>query len=130
MSKYYKFDKQTKEFKKRKQGKVIDEENNIKESNNLSRIYTVNRECYFLRLLLNNEIGPTSFKFLRTVDVVVYDNYQDACLQLGLIGNDKEWVDVMTESKLCDSPYKMRQLFSIILTFCETSNPKEFWNEF
>lgn len=107
--------------------------NNIKESNNLSRIYTVNprdRECYHLRLLLNNVLGPTSFQDLRTVDGIVYDSYQESCLKLELIGDDKEWADAMKESKLCDSPYKMRNLFTIILVFCEPSNPKDLWNEF
>lgn len=130
VSKYYTFDKHGRDFHKRKQGKLIDEQNNIKESNNLSRIFTVNpkdRECYFLRILLNNVIGPTSFEYLRTVNGVICQSYQEACLQLGLIGDDKEWIEAMNESKLCDSPYKMRQLFTTILAFCEISNPKELW---
>lgn len=133
VSKYYTFDKQLKMFKKRKQVTVIDKDNDIRESNNLSRIYTVNprdRECYFLRLLLINVIGPISFENLRTVDGVLCKSYQEACLKLQLIGDDKEWKYAMTESKLCDSPRKMRQLFSIILSFCEVSDPKELWNEF
>lgn len=133
VSKFYIFDKQKKIFVKRVRGKLIDQVNNIKETNNLSRMYTVHpkdRECYFLRLLLNNIIGPTSFEYLRTVDNFVYKTYQEACLKLDLIGNDKEWVEAMNESKLCDSPHKMRQLFSIILSFCEISNPKSLWEEF
>lgn len=133
VAKYYTFDKINKQFKKRLHGKIIDIDNNIKESNNLSRMYTVNpknRECYHLRLLLNNVVGPTSFEDLRTVDGVIYDTYQAACLKLELIGDDKEWFNAMNESKLCDSPYKMRNLFTIILVFCEISNPKELWDTF
>ena len=127
VAKYYTFDKNS------KHGKIIDSDNNIKESNNLSRMYTINpknRECYHLRLLLNNVVGPTSFEDLRTVDGVVYDTYQEACLKRELIGDDKEWFNAMNESKLCDSPYKMKNLFTIILVFCEISNPKELWDAF
>lgn len=130
VSKYYTYDKQAKKFKKRVQGKIVNAEHNIKKSNNLSRIYTVNpknRECYYLRLLLNKVQGPTCFNDLKTIDGVLYPNYQEACLKLGLIGDDKEWDYALQESQLFESPFKIRNLFAIILAFCEVSNPEQLW---
>lgn len=93
-------------------------------------MYTINpknRECFFLRLVLNKKKGPTSFIECRTVDGIIYPSFQDTCIKLGLIGDDKECEYAMNESKLCDSPYKMRSLFTIILAFCEIANPKKIW---
>lgn len=133
VSKYYTFDKGTHEFKKRRRGKLINEFENIMETNNLSRMYTINpknRECYYLRLLLNNRVGPTSFVDLKTIDNVTYETYQETCLKLGLIGDDQEWTYAMEESQLCQSPKCMRNIFTIILSFCEVNNPKELWDKF
>lgn len=96
-------------------------------------MYTVNpknKECYFLRLLLNNKIGPTSFENLKTVDNIVYETYREACLQLGLIGDDHEWVYAMQEAELCESSFKMRNLFTVIIAFCEINDPKDLWCKF
>lgn len=83
-----------------------------------------------MRLLLNNRIGPTSFEDLKIVNNISYNTYQEACLQLGLIGNDQEWTDAMNESQLTESPFKMRNLFAIILSFCEINTPKQLWEAF
>lgn len=133
VSRFYTYDKQKRQFKKRVQGKLFDVEHNIKEANHLSRIYTVNprnRECYYLRLLLNKIKGPKSFLDLKTVDNIVYSNYQETCLKLGLIGDDKEWEYALEEAIMCDSPYKIRNLFAVLLTFCEVSNPENLWKNF
>jgi len=55
---------------------------NIYSTNALGRIYTVhprNDECFYLRLLLVNVPGPTSFQFLRNVDGELCATYREAC---------------------------------------------------
>lgn len=57
----------------------------------LGRLYTVhpdNTECFYLRLLLINVRGPTSFKDLRTVNGQLCATYRQACQELNLLEND------------------------------------------
>ena len=55
-------------------------------------------ECYYLRLLLHNVRGPTSFENLRTVDSIVYDSFKGACLAFGLLADDKQWEETLQEA--------------------------------
>ncbi|XP_057444054.1 uncharacterized protein LOC130736228 [Lotus japonicus] len=50
-------------------------------------------EVYYLRLLLNLQCGCTSYADLRTVDGVVRVSFQEACSALGLLEDDKEFID-------------------------------------
>ena len=47
-------------------------------------------ELFFLRLLLHNKAGATSFDDLRTVDGVLCDSFQETCMKLGLLERDDE----------------------------------------
>ena len=67
---------------------------NIYSTNALRRIYTVhppNDECFYLRLLLVNVPGPTSFQFLRKVDGELCATYREACQRLHLLEDDVHW---------------------------------------
>lgn len=74
----------------------------------------------FLRLLLVNVPEATSFEFLRTVDDLVYDSYQEAYCELQLLEDDNQR-DMVLES-LTSTPNNIRQLFAIILTFYSTQS--------
>ena len=57
----------------------------------IGRVYTIHpsqQEAYFLRLLLHEVKGPTSFDDLKTVDGTVCSTYREACLKLGLLEDD------------------------------------------
>ncbi|XP_074352012.1 uncharacterized protein LOC141691172 [Apium graveolens] len=54
-------------------------------------------EPWFLRLLLTKVRGATSFESLRTVNVVCYSIFRDACKECGLLDDDKEWHEVLTQ---------------------------------
>ncbi|XP_035833040.1 uncharacterized protein LOC118481843 [Helianthus annuus] len=67
----------------------------------IGRIYYVSPsmgEKYYLRMLLNVQRGPLSFKDIRTVDGVEHPTYMSACNALGLLGDDVEWVDSIREA--------------------------------
>ena len=90
-------------------------------------MYTIhpnNPECFFLRILLHNVRGPTSFENLRSVNDIVYETYREACLQLGLLKDDKHWDDVSSEASDTKRSSQIRSLFTIIFTQCVTSNPQ------
>ncbi|XP_012829670.1 PREDICTED: uncharacterized protein LOC105950848 [Erythranthe guttata] len=56
-------------------------------------------EDYYLRLLLNIQVGCTSYEELRSVNMKVYDTFRDACYVLGLLQDDKEYIDGIKEDK-------------------------------
>ncbi|CAI6359502.1 unnamed protein product [Macrosiphum euphorbiae] len=73
----------------------------------LGRLYTVHpkqRKCFFLRLLLVNVPGPTSFEFLRTVNGRVFNTYQDASHELKLLKDDNHWDLTLADAALTSTP--------------------------
>ncbi|XP_052626960.1 uncharacterized protein LOC128133528 [Lactuca sativa] len=76
-------------WKRRKVGKAI------------GRIHSVSPklgEAYFLRIFLNKVKGPTSFDDIRTVNGQTHSSFTDACYALGLLDDDKEYIDAIKEA--------------------------------
>ena len=98
----------------------------------LGRVYAVHpsqMEAFCLRLLLFKVPGPTSYEFLRTVDNVVYETFQEACRQHGLLEDDSQYNDAMINASYSDSPKKMRELFCYIMTNCpDVTDRLLLWN--
>ena len=86
-------------------------------------------ELYYLRLLLNHQKGATSFQSLQTINNTIYPTYQAACHALGLLGDDKEWKESILEASFWSTSIQLRQLFIIILLFCNVSDPTRLLNE-
>lgn len=117
-------------FKRRKQGEAVEGFVGVVSSEALGRVYTVNVrnfECYYLRMLLHQIKGPTCFKDLKIVEGLERDSYHEACLAMGLLENDNQWDETLKEAKDSDSPSKLRNLFAVILSFCEPANSKLLW---
>ena len=96
------------------------------------RMYKVNPtgEMFFLRLLLLQAKGATSWEDVRTVNGIVLDTFREACVLKGLLQDDTEWQNTLSEAVLTHMPKQLRQLFSIILTFCEPDKPLHLWNTY
>ncbi|XP_035840208.1 ATP-dependent DNA helicase PIF1-like [Helianthus annuus] len=82
---------------------------------------------YYLRMLLGIVRGPRSFEEIKTVDGVVYETFKEACYAYGLLNDDKEWNDALSEAKLWASGSQLRELFVTILLFCEVNRPAQLW---
>lgn len=66
---YYTWNASSKNFQRRKQGKRVEGHSELFSTDALGRIYRVhpnNAECFYLRLLLVNVLGPTSFQNLNS----------------------------------------------------------------
>ena len=60
----------------------------------------------------------------------VCETYQEVCRELGLLRDDYEWHQVLEEAagtKLCG---QLRELYVVILMFCQPSNPRSLFDEF
>jgi hypothetical protein len=112
------YEQKTKEWKPRKRG------------NTIGRIYFVHPtagERYYLRMLLNVVCGATSFEDLRTVNGELCGTFKEACAALGLLQNDREWDQCLTEAARIQSGKQLRNLFATLLLFCELKEPEILW---
>ncbi|GBP66855.1 hypothetical protein EVAR_18026_1 [Eumeta japonica] len=71
-----------------------------------------------------------SFQHLRTVNGVIFQTYQGACKELGLLEGDEHWQNTMSDAIISEPATKLRELFTTILIFCQPSDPLELWNKF
>ena len=104
-----------------------------KQLNVIGRLYSVSptqTELFHLRLLLLHVKGATSYEGLKTVDGVLQNSYAAACLALGLVEDDDEWIKAMQEATLWMMPQRLRLLFVRILIHCQPIYPEKLWDQF
>ncbi|XP_015189382.1 PREDICTED: uncharacterized protein LOC107073306 [Polistes dominula] len=92
----------------------------------ITRLYAVPpsyKERFFLRLLLLNVKGATSFEDLRTFNGVVYPSFEEAVEERRLLINDNEWDRVLEEAANTQPPVSIRHLFGYICAFNQLSSP-------
>ncbi|XP_073821586.1 uncharacterized protein [Musca autumnalis] len=131
--KYYTWNKSLKVFQRRKQGTPVEGHTNLFSTDALGRLYTVHpnhNECFYLRLLLINVRGPTSFDNLKTIHGLMCATFREACQQLHLLEDDTHWDATLAESSIIAPPHQIRTLFSIIIATCSPSNPLELWRNY
>ena len=100
----------------------------------ISRIHWVNykeQERFFLRMLLLNRRGPTSYEHLKTVDNEECKTFREACSKLQLLDDDTEWINCMQEAcAIITSGYQLRQLFATLLNNNEICDVFALWDKF
>ncbi|KAL7595132.1 hypothetical protein Lser_V15G30629 [Lactuca serriola] len=84
-------------------------------------------EAYFLRILLNKVKGPKSFDEIRTVNGQLCSSFKDVCYNLGLLDDDKEFIDAIKEASLSGSGFYLRFLFATMLFSNSLCNPEIVW---
>ncbi|XP_055924684.1 uncharacterized protein LOC129956768 [Argiope bruennichi] len=133
MPRYYTWNASSKKFQRRKQGDAVPGHPDVRSTDALGRIYTLppkNVEYFYLRLLLLDVRGPTSFESLRTVNGIVRSTFRTACQEFNLLENDNHWDMTMAEATISASPNQISVLFAVILSTCFPSNPRDLWNKY
>ena len=82
---------------------------------------------YFLRILLNKVKGPKSFEEIRTVNGEEFPTFRDACYALGLLDDDKEYVDAIKEASHPGTGFYLRFLFATMLMSNSLGRPEFVW---
>ncbi|XP_015903657.1 uncharacterized protein [Parasteatoda tepidariorum] len=130
---YFTWNTSTRKFQRRKQGRAVQGHLNLYSTYVLGRLYTVhpnNAECFYLRLLLINVRGSASFQELKTVNGHVCATFRETCQNLSLLENDAHWDISLADTSNTAQPQQIRTLFSIILTTCFPTNPKDLWEKY
>ena len=65
--------------------------------------------------MLNIVKGPRSYEEIRTVKGIIYKTYKDACYALGLLDDDKEYIEAINEASFWGTGNFLRKLFAIML---------------
>ncbi|XP_060207250.1 uncharacterized protein LOC132635050 isoform X2 [Lycium barbarum] len=84
-------------------------------------------ELYYLRLLLNVIRGPTCYGDLKRINNRDHTTFRDACYALGLLDDDREYVDAIKEASDWGMPSYLRQLFAMLLLSNSMSRPEYVW---
>nr|XP_025660692.1 uncharacterized protein LOC112756337 [Arachis hypogaea] len=95
----------------------------------ISHVPRGNGEDYYLRLLLNIQKGCLSYVHLRTVNGVVYGSFKEACYALGLLQDDKEFIDAIIEASTWASGNYLRDLFVVLLLSNNVVRPEVVWEQ-
>ncbi|CAH9083785.1 unnamed protein product, partial [Cuscuta epithymum] len=98
----------------------------------IGRMFYVPPGCgdlFYLRCLLNVVRGPMCFKDILKIDGVQYYSYRDAWYALGLLKDDKEYIDAIVEASYWATPRSLRRLFVALLVADCLTRPEEVWNK-
>lgn len=97
----------------------------------IERLYYVNPaegERFYLRMLLMIVKGAKNYEEIRTYNDVLYQTFKEACAARGLLDDDKEWYQTYKEAINWATSFQLRNLFVIMLTYCQIKDEKEFFN--
>lgn len=84
-------------------------------------------EKFYLRTLLNYVKGPTSYDEIKTIKNIQYKTFKEACFALGLLEDDKEFIDAINQASQWATADFMRSLFVTLLVTNQFSQPDVVW---
>ena len=87
-------------------------------------------ELFGLRTLLNYVTGSTYFEDIRTVDGILQDSFNKACIALGLLENDEMWINCMNEAVDELTAKKCRICFVVLILHCGVNDKEAFFDRY
>lgn len=119
-----------KHFSFNNQKKWVRRKKNLDTVGRMYAAFPTQGEKYYLRLLLSAVKGPSSFEGLKTVNNYCYSTFKEACFARGIIKHEQEWFNAMDEAIEIATPKVLRQLFCIIIVFCQPCDVKILWEKY
>ncbi|KAG8391257.1 hypothetical protein BUALT_Bualt01G0169300 [Buddleja alternifolia] len=86
-------------------------------------------ERYYLRMLLYKVCGAQCYEDIRTFNGVIYPTFKQACSVRGLLDDDNEWHEALSEVSTWASSIKLRNMFATMLMFSEITKPVTLWEQ-
>ena len=107
----------------------------VNKSDTIGRVHSISPasgDVFYLRMLLHNDHckGKISFQDMLHIpgETAACESYKEVCLKLGLLQDDQEWDQALTEAASARLPSALRDMFVTILMFCEPSNPRQLFD--
>ncbi|KAL8161206.1 hypothetical protein V2J09_012695 [Rumex salicifolius] len=66
-------------------------------------------------ILLNHVKGLTCYEDIRIVDGIIYPTFKEACYALGLLDDEKEYIDDIMEASFWGSAHYLRKLYVMLI---------------
>lgn len=83
--------------------------------------------CLNVVTLLNYVEGPTLYNEIKTLDNFKYDSFKDVCFALGLLDDDKEFIDAINQAAQWGTAGYLRKLFVALFISSQFSQPEVVW---
>ncbi|KAL6512383.1 hypothetical protein OROHE_019995 [Orobanche hederae] len=80
-----------------------------------------------MSLLLHHKKGPRSHAEIRTIGTIEFPTFKEACYSMGLLDDDKKYIDGIKEASFWGSPHYIRNLFVVLLLANNISRPEYVW---
>ena len=94
----------------------------------LSYIPVGSGELYYMRILLTIQKSCMGYDCIKTVNGKLYDTFQEACYAIGLLSDDKEFIDGILEAYRTESGFMLRVLFVRLLNMSTMHKPDKVWD--
>ena len=114
------WNKQTRKWTRRKKGSAV------------GRINYVPRaigEAFYLRILLNIKKGPRTYKEIKTHNKKEYATFKETCYAMGLLDDDREYIQSIKETHKYASGDYCRNVFVMLITENALSDPAHVWEQ-
>ncbi len=91
------------------------------------QVFPTSGKHFYLQLLLTVDKGATSFKHLHTVHGTCYPTFKAVCAALGLLEDDRKWIQCLEEASVMLTGFVLQALFVSMLLNCTITKPDELW---
>jgi len=81
----------------------------------LTYILPRSRELYYLKIALNYKKKCCNYDNIKTVNEIIYKTYKEACYAMGLLADDKKFINTIIEANNLASGIQLRRLFVTLL---------------
>jgi len=86
-------------------------------------------ERYYLRMLLHIVQEASSYEDLRTINGILYSNFKEACLGLGLVDGANKCHEALAEASTWATGAELQSMFCLMLMFLDVLYPHQLFEQ-